>query len=182
MVILSISEYAVQEVRRKEEAAARGALYIIVDLLITISEHHLLIKQSCFFLPFYNWSISKRNHTNFIFHCSWHCSWGEKLASIFPHHSSWHCEWNTDPSAEAAICCIHNLIGYVKFCSYSFICRSSVVFVSSVPLFLIVYILAFSPCCLIKYCCNVEIVDSWLVELVDFFFFIFHASSRNIET
>lgn len=50
----------------------------------------------------------------FILLCSWYCSWREKLAAIFSYYTPWYCKWNTNSSTEDAVCCIYNLLGYVK--------------------------------------------------------------------
>lgn len=37
---------------------------------------------------------------------SWHCHWGEKLASFSATHPSWYHQWDTESPSKNAICCI----------------------------------------------------------------------------
>lgn len=92
---------AMQEIKRREDAIARGLCYAYF-----CSVNKLLGADfCCFYLQF----------KFFLSFGSWSCYRGEKLAAIFPHHSSRHCKWNTNPSAKATVCCIYNMAWYVNF-------------------------------------------------------------------
>ena len=96
---------SMQELKRREDAVSRGC-----SIFLKVCAWN--DKAGWFAL------FCDIQYESILLFGSWSCFRGEKLAAILSNHSSWYCKWNPNPFAEVAVCCIHNIVGYVNFNSY----------------------------------------------------------------